>query len=72
MVPSFAHAMLDDVQQALEVRYPANSSRYFGIDSNGDLVVSAVCPPELIHLAIQAPPELGYPNPPPISSLFEQ
>ena len=52
MTPTFSHAMPDDVQQVLTVGYPKASPRYLGVDSNGDLHISAQCPSEFVKMLI--------------------
>ena len=68
MAPLFSHTMPDDVQQVLMVGYPKVSPRYLGVDSNGDLRVSAQCPSEFVKMLINLTED--DPQPPPIPSIF--
>ena len=68
MAPMFSYAMPDDVQQVLTVGYPKASPRYLGVDSNGDLRVSAQCPSEFVKMLINLTED--DPQPPPILSIF--
>ena len=66
MAPLFSHAMPDDVQQVVAVSYPKVSPRYLGVDSNGDLRVSAQCPSEYVQLLINLTEDDPQPPPYPI------
>ena len=68
MAPIYSHAMPDDVQQVLAVGYPKASPRYLGVDSNGDLRVSAQCPSDLVCMFINFTED--DPQPPPVPSIF--
>ena len=52
MAPLYSHAMPDDIQQVIAISYPKASPPYQGMDSNGDLWVSAQCPSEYVKLLI--------------------
>ena len=52
MAPLYFHAMPNDIQQVIAVSYPKASLPYQEVDSNGDLRVSAQCPPEYVKLLI--------------------
>ena len=60
--------MPDDVQQVLMVNYSKGSPRFLGIDSNGDLQVSAQCQPSEVKMLINLTED--DPQPPPIPSVF--
>ena len=68
MVPLYSHSMPDDVQQVLMVNYSKGSPRFLGIDSNGDLQVSAQCRPSEVKMLINLTED--DPQPPPIPSVF--
>ena len=68
MAPVWSHAMPDDVQQVAAVSYPKASPRYLGVDSNGDLRVSAQCPSEHVTILINLTED--DPQPPPVPSIF--
>ena len=68
MVPIFSHAMPDDVQQTVVIGYPKVSPRYVGVDSNGDLRISAQCPSEIVVMFINLTE--NDIQPPPVPSIF--
>ena len=68
MAPLYSHAMPNDMQQVAVVSYPKVSPRYLGVDSNGDLRVSAQCPSEYVKILINLTED--DPQPPPVPSIF--
>ena len=52
MVPLFSYLMPNDVQQSLMDNYPKASPQFLGVDSNGDLQVSAHCQSDNVKMLI--------------------
>ena len=68
MVPIFSHAMPDNMQQVLMVNHSKASPWFLGVDSNGDLHVSAQCLSEYVKMLINLTED--DPQPPPVPSVF--